>query len=339
MPRALVTGANGFIGRHLIDKLLSDGWRVKALLHNDSRSANWPDAVTVITGDIRDGDDMKSACSETDIVFHLAAKVHALSEIGDDDAAYQAVNVDGTRNVLEKASASRVRGFVLFSSVKAMGEENTLCLDESSDASPSTAYGRSKQQAEQVVMEHGRQTGMHVVTLRLPLVYGPGNKGNLFRMISAIDAGRFPPLPDTGNLRSMVHVSNVVDAAILAATHPRANGQCYIVADVRAHSTREIQDLIRLGLGKKKVSWHVPLALLKAMALFGDAIGKIRGQRFSFDSDALQKLVGSSLFDANKISHELDYLPTITFEGAIPELIEWYQRQADHPSANRRNVL
>ncbi|MEO5657930.1 MAG: NAD-dependent epimerase/dehydratase family protein [Nitrospiria bacterium] len=325
MKSVFVTGASGFIGNHLVSGLLRENCIARLLVHDSSRWMVWPADVEVVVGDIRDVRDMKAAIAGCDTIFHLAGRAHALSEVHSDEALYQSVNVEGTRNVLEAAIAGGARSFVFFSSVKAMGEESDECLDESLEPRPLTAYGRSKLAAEQIVLDCGKRAGLHVVCLRLPLVYGAGNKGNLFRMISAIDRGRFPSLPDTGNRRSMVHVSNVVDAAILAAMNPAANGQCYIVTDQRPYSTRELYERICRGLGKPIPRWHAPLGVLKASARVGDVIGRIRGRRFVFDSDALEKLTGNAWFSSEKIARELGFRPRVTFEDALPELIAWYR--------------
>jgi nucleoside-diphosphate-sugar epimerase len=145
-------------------------------------------------------------------------------------------------------------------------------------------------------------------------------------MIAAIDRGIFPPLPELGNRRSMVHVVDAVQAAVLAAHTPAANGQCYIVTDGRAYSTHELYELICRALGKPIPRWHVPLWSLKALGKVGDAIGQISGIRFLFDSDALDKLIGSAWYSSDKISRQLGYCPTITLETAMPELIAWYRK-------------
>jgi nucleoside-diphosphate-sugar epimerase len=145
-------------------------------------------------------------------------------------------------------------------------------------------------------------------------------------MIKMIDRGLFPPLPDLGNRRSLVHISNVMDALILAATSPAANGQCYIVTDARPYSTRELYETICRGLEKHVPRWHISVGVLKALARVGDAIGHVRGRRFLFDSDALGNLIGSAWFSSAKISRELGYLPSITFDNALPELIAWYRK-------------
>jgi nucleoside-diphosphate-sugar epimerase len=146
------------------------------------------------------------------------------------------------------------------------------------------------------------------------------------QMICAIDRGLFPPLPDTANYRSMVHVVDAVQAAVLAAHTPAADGQCYIVTDGRAYSTRELYELICRALGKPIPRWHVPLWALKTFGKVGDTIGKISGKRFLFGSDALDKLIGSAWYSSEKISRQLGYRPSITFPDALPELIAWYRK-------------
>ncbi len=323
---ALVTGAGGFIGRHLIERLLHDGRAVRALVREAGRPGDWPAGVEVVAGDVRDPQAMKAAAAGCEAVFHLAGKAHALTEVQGDEEVYRAVNTDGTRHVLEGAVAGGARRFVLFSSVKAMGEGGARCLDETFDGPPETPYGRSKLAAEQLTLDIGRRAGLHVSCLRLPLVYGPGNKGNLSKMIAAIDRGLFPPLPELGNRRSMVHVVDVARAALLAADQAVANGRRYIVTDGHAYSTRQLYELICRALGKRVSGWHVPLWTLQAMGRAGDAIGRVRGKRFIFDSDALEKLTGSAWYSSEKITRELGYRPSVSFEHALPDLITRYRK-------------
>ncbi len=325
MEWALVTGASGFIGKHLVLRLLKDGYAVRALVRDRTR-VNWTGDTEVVEGDVQDLQAMKMATAGMMTVFHLAGRAHDLTELREDASLYGAVNVQGTKNVLEGAVAGGVKQFVFISSVKAMGEETGECVDETSKPAPVTEYGKSKLAAENLVFEYGKKNGIHVSCLRPPLVYGPGGKGNLYRMISAVERGIFPPLPTTGNRRSMVHVANLVEAAILAATHPASCGQCYIVTDEKPYSTRDLYDMICRGLERKIPRWHVPLIMLKALGRAGDMIGVITGKRFIFNSDALEKLIGSAWYSSEKISRELGYRPSVNFEGALPELIAWFRK-------------
>jgi nucleoside-diphosphate-sugar epimerase len=324
MTVALVTGASGFIGQHLARRLVEGGATVRGVGRRRTRG---PQRLGVewVTADLQDREAIRAALVGCDTVFHLAAKVHDLGASPQEDAQYRAVNVEGTRHVLECAVAAGARRFVFFSSIKAMGEERAGCADEATPASPETAYGRSKLEAERLAFDTGAREGLDVVCLRLPLVYGAGCKGNLLRMVWAIDHGIFPPLPELGNLRSLAHVSNVVEAALLAAERSAASGQCYLVTDARPYSTRQLYELICRGLGRRVPRWQVPLGALRALARVGDAIGTVRGRRFRFDSAALAKLTESAWYSCAKIERELGYRPALSFADGLPELLSWYR--------------
>jgi len=327
-----VSGASGFIGGVVCRRLRARGVRVRGLSRRPVEPALADESVTA---DLTSGKLPAGALEGVDTVFHLAGKAHALSERAEDDADYRLLNVDGTRRLLEAAERAGVERFVFFSSVKAAGEESRERVDESVEPRPTTAYGRSKLAAEELVREFGHRPGRHAVSLRLPLVYGVGHKGNLVRMMAAIDRGRFPPLPEVGNRRSMVHVDNAVEAALLAASRPEANGQSYIVADDRAYSTRELYEEICRGLGRPVPRWSVPAWALKGLARTGDAVGVLTRRRFFFDSDSLDKLLGSAWYSAEKIARELGYRPSATFHEALPAIVAWYRVNMSGRSRSR----
>lgn len=185
---------------------------------------------------------------------------------------------------------------------------------------PNTPYGKSKLEAEKLVL-HGGYVPEPVV-LRLCMVYGPGAKGNMQKMLQAIAKHRFPPLPEVNNKRSMVHVQDVVNAAILAAERPEAIGQTFIVSDGNSYSTRQMYELMCQALGRRPPKWSIPIPFLRALGLAGDAIGKLRGKRFLFDSDALEKLIGSAWFSSQKIETMLGFKPEWNLEKALPEMVE-----------------
>lgn len=325
MAPILVTGATGFVGQHLVERLLRDGFNVRVLIRSEVEGQRWCKHIEVAKGDVRDARSTRLAVDGVEAVFHLAGKVHDFEEVHD-ATEHEGVTLRGTQNLLAAAGESGVKRFVFLSSLSVYGTGSEALRDETATCDAASAYGRAKLQAERCVLNQGEKFGIHVCCLRPAMVYGPGCKGNLPRMIKMIDRGLFPSLPDVGNRRSMVHVSDVVESAVLAATHPAANGQCYIVTDRRCYSTRELYEMICRGLGKPIPRWHVPLAALKALARVGDAVGRLHGRRFAFDSDALEKLTGNAWFSSEKISRELGYRPKVTFEDALPEMIAWYRK-------------
>lgn len=326
---ALVTGATGFVGSRLVAVLQRHGIHLTVASRDQSKAKSlWSDSVACCQLDLTSSERVTGICDGIDTVFHLAGYAHA--DDGDSDALtklHRQVTVDGTDALLLEAARAAVRRFVFLSSTKAMSEGDDRRLDEQSPAVPLSAYGRAKREAELLVLKAGAKYGMHVCVLRLPLVYGPGVKGNLLHMIGAIDRGRFPPLPEVRNCRSMVHVEDVVQALRLAVENPKANGEVYLVTDGRAYSTYEICALIRRALGKAEPTWKVPIGVLRAAAGIGDAIGRIRGRPFFFNSVTLNKLIGSAWYSSEKIERDLGFRPTHILKTALPEMVEEYRRK------------
>ena len=317
--RYLVTGANGFIGRPLCERLAGFG-RVRALVRRDA-DGPWHESLRVdLTSDALPED----ALEGVDVVFHLAAKTHDIFEAGGDDREYERINVDGTRGLLEALQRAGVPRLVFMSSVKAMGEATSGADDEKSTPRPESAYGRTKLAAEKLVLEGGFVE--EPVVLRLPLVYGPGVRGNLARMIDAIDRGRFPPVPDVNNRRSLVHVSDVVDAAVLASQSDAAGGRVFIVTDGRSYSTRDMYVCIRRALGKPEPTWSIPVFALKTLASAGTVIGKVRGRRWMFDREAYGKLLGSAHYDSTALEQTLGFKAKWDLDKAMPAIVESLRR-------------
>lgn len=323
--KVLVSGASGFIGRRLCVRLCKEGHQVIGL----GRGFISADYGKYFSGDITREGDWARALEGVEVVFHLAGKAHALSEVQQDDEDYFRINTVGTENLLKAARRARVRRFVFFSSIKAMSapvvgrgaraDAEPQCLSEADATNPDTPYGRSKLEAERLVLGGGFVP--ESVVLRLSMVYGAEAKGNILKMLDAVRRGRFPSLPEVGNRRSMVHVEDVVNAALLSAQHPMAPGNVFIVSDGVGYSTRRIYELMCVALQRRVPAWHLPIWVLACLGRMGDLIGKARGRRFGFDSDALEKLIGSAWYSSRRIEEELGFRPQWTLERALPEMV------------------
>lgn len=311
MP-ALVTGASGFVGGRLLVALGREG-DVRALVR---RADAMPGAAV---GDLLDPASLRAACEGVESVFHCAGYAHVFSS--SDPDAHRRINFEGTRNLLMAAGEVGVRRFVFLSSVKAMAEPGDACVDEDWPGEPDTPYGRAKRAAEAAVLEAGAKYGMHAVILRLAMVYGRGGRGNLERMARGIRAGWFPPLPDTGNRRSLVHVDDVVSVMRLVAQTPTANGRTYIVADPKAYSGREIYDAIRRVLGKPPARWRVPAALLRSGGRLGDGLGRLAGRTLPLNSEVAERLLGSACYSPARIEHELGWRAGIGIDEGVREML------------------
>jgi nucleoside-diphosphate-sugar epimerase len=320
----LVTGASGFIGRALCRTLQPMG-RVRALLHRPV-SGPWHEALTV---DLAQAAPPIEVLEGVDAVFHLAGKAHAVDEGREDDGGHHALTVDGTRRLLEACRRARVPRLVFVSSVKAMGEGGERVLDESAIANPRSAYGRSKRAAEVLVLDGGYVA--HASVLRLPLVYGPGQKGNLMRMIEAVDRGQFPSLPRVHNRRAMIHADDVARAALLAADNPAASGRVFIVSDGRESSPREIYQWICAELRVQPPAWTMPLFAFRILAATGEVVRRVSGRRWRFDADAYHKLFGSAVYDTSAARDVLGLVPEWDLRRAMPELVDDFKRRGTDP--------
>src|SRR5262245_10089845 len=316
MTTVLVTGAGGFLGRAVVNDLLESGRHIRALVRDASQASSFSRAVDVLIGDIRDPLCAKEATRSCDMIVHLAGKAHAIDDDGVGDDEYQSVNVDGTRQLLEGAVAGGIRRFIFASSVKVFGETTHRCLDENAPPAPHTPYARSKLLAEQAVASYANRAGMSTVSFRLPLVYGPTRKGNLFRMIVAIDRGRFPPLPRISAVRSMLHVNNFLLAIRAASVANSFLKPMYIVTDAQPYSITDIYDVLRTGLGRNSPRWRTPVRALKFAARCGDVLQTLSHRKMPFSSSTLEKLIGPAWYSSEALIRDMGYKPQNDFESA-----------------------
>lgn len=316
ITRVLVTGATGFIGKILCRRLQMSGRTVRALVRSPGNGA-WDEAVSCELGQepLPNG-----ALDGIDTIFHLAGVAHSW---GASEILYRQVHVEGTRALLDASIKEGVKRFIFFSSVKAVADPpREKCVDEGWSAPPSDAYGRSKREAEELVLAAACNPEFHAVVLRPTLVYGPGVKGNLARIIQLVASRRSLPLPDTGNRRSMVHVDDLVELALIAASSPVASGQCYIAADEGHHSTRELYMGLCTALGQSVPVWEVPEGLLRLVGQLGDLVGGMLRQPLPVNSTMISRLLDSACYSGNLAMRELGWQPRHDLLTSIPEMVK-----------------
>jgi nucleoside-diphosphate-sugar epimerase len=315
--RYLLTGASGFIGTALCRFLREQGHSVRALVRRPGKGP-WDEsllcdlAVDELPAGLMDG---------IDGVFHLAGIAHVQDIARAPDSLYWRVNVDATEAILESALQSGVGQFVYFSSVKAVADPGERCVDESWDEPPAEAYGRSKREAERRVLAAGRRGGMHVCNLRPTLVYGPGVKGNLARMLEAARGGRCPPLPEFGNRRSLVGLQDLIQAAWLAANEPAANGCTYIVSDGVDYSTRTLFEVTCRAAARAMPRLTVPVWTLYLGAALGDRLGWLLRRPMPLNSSVLSRISGSACYRGDRIRRELSWRPRHQFADVLPAML------------------
>lgn len=313
----LVTGGRGFIGRRLVSALRAEGRRVRVLTRGQ------PVGAEEFCGDLADPAALDAACAGVTTVFHCAGHAHAFGALSEaDEARHWQVNFEGTRALAEAAGRAGVRCFVFLSSVKAMGEPGDACIDEDWPLPPQSAYGCAKRAAEDALLAVGERCAMQVTNLRLAMVYGAGGRGNLERMAALVRRGLFPPLPETANRRSLVHVADVVAVMRRVSADARAAGRTYIVAHPDTPSGRGLYDALRVVLGLAPVGWAVPRVALAALARAGDLIESLTGRRVPLDSEALDRLLGSACYSPARIEAELGWRAEIGLIDGLREMLD-----------------
>lgn len=312
----LVTGATGFVGSRLLRALRAKGHPCRSL------ARGLPAGEDGVKADLSQVNALRKACDGVTTIYHCAGYAHAFSALSAEDSdAHWRINFEGCRNTIEAAGQAGVSRFVFLSSVKAMAEPGNKCVDEDFAGEPVTAYGQAKRAAETAVVEAGVRYGMHVVNLRLAMVYGSGGRGNLERMGNLVRRGVFPPLPETGNHRSLVHVEDVVSAMMLAANDMRASGQTYIVAGPDAPSGRQLYDQLRRVCGLPRCNWAVPEGVLRSLGTLGDLAERIVHRRMPLDSELVNRLLDSAWYSATRIERELGWRGKISLSDGLEELM------------------
>lgn len=308
--KVLVTGANGLVGRALCSVLdQTEGQVVRAV-----RTSTTPWEIPV--GDLNKNTDWSEALGQdTDVVVHLAGQVPLTdnaSRVPND--RYTEVNTLGTANLARQCAQHGVKRFIFVSTVKVLGEGKSEPYQDTDLAVPADAYAISKWDAEQALWQVAAETGMEVVMLRPPLVYGLGVKGNFLRLMQAIDKRRPLPLGAIHNQRSLIYLGNLVDVIRLCLIHPKAAGKAFMVSDGDDVSTPELVRRIAASLGRRPFLLPVPVSWMRWA-------GRVLGKQAAVD-----RLLGSLCVDITPLREELGWTPPYTMQEGLEATAQWYRK-------------
>ena len=324
--RYLVTGCTGFVGRYIVSLLRENESDIRGLTRQPESGLE-SSALDVFQGDLTSPGTLQGVTKNIDTIIHSAGYAHASTGAS---GMHRLTTLEGTRHLLKEAEKTGVKRFIFISSVKAMPEPGTDCLDESAAGLPEDEYGLSRRSAEKLVLDTGRRTGMHVSILRPTLVYGPGCKGNLASMLRWIDRGLFPPIPDSGNRRSMVDVRDLARVVMLAAEKDAANGKTYVITDGEDYSTRRIYTGMRTALGKSTTVWSIPGFVMRALGKLGDVYQAVLRRPAPYNSVMCSRLLDSACYRSVHVASDLGFQPAYTLEDALPAMVEAYRHPTDH---------
>lgn len=320
-PLAIVTGASGFVGSHIVDELLRRGVRVRCLLRPES-STRWLDgkSIEITRLDFEDAERLASAVLDATWIVHAAGLTHATSA-----KEFHAANVGGTERMLRAAMTlgDGLRRFVLISSQAAAGPAlGDTPVRESDRPDPVSPYGRSKLRSEELTML--LKDRIPVVAIRPPAVYGPRDQA-ILKLFLAVKRHILPVLREDGRF-SLIYVDDLARAVHLALTHPRATGQVFFVGEPDVTDYREIGGCVKRALGSWTVTIRPPGPLLHAGAIAGEMWGFLRNRPPFLSREKLDEITaGDWTFTSAKIRSELGWVPEISLEEGIGRTAGWYR--------------
>lgn len=322
--RVLLTGATGFVGPHLAHRLAADGWTVRAALRRAVPPTAWPRGVSeaAVVGSIGAETDWSEALEGVRAVVHAAARVHVMRDTAADPLAEnRAVNAFGTGRLAEAAAGAGVARMVFLSSVKVMGETSPpgRPWTEADAPDPVDPYGLSKWEGEQALARAARTSALSAISLRPPLVYGPGVGGNMQSLL-ALCARPLPlPFGAVRNRRSLIAVDTLADAVACALAHSGALSGAFFVSDGRPLSTADLVTMLRRGLGRGPGLVKVPPGLMRAG---GRAMGR---------AALVDRLTGNLEIDDSAFRAATGWRAPVDPARALAETAAWFREMRTNP--------
>ena len=331
MARILVTGANGFIGQHLVRRLLSEHHQIRCLKNSDlplhffdANDVEWRDS------NLQDTNALRGICDNIDIVYHLGAiPRNDLSKTWDE---FVAVNIKGTETLLKEARDSKVRRFVFISTVESAGYgDGKHPRAESDPPNPDNNYGRSKLEAEKIVMNGA--WNMECVTIRLPMVYGPGTLLIVPKLFGMVKQGVYPLINKGDTLMEFCYVENAVQGIVLCGEKLEAVGQLFYVSDERSYSIKEVISAVADSMGKKVLFVKIPRFFALSIAVVWEAVSKIlpfppftspySKKPFLTRETVWWTTNNVNIVSTEKIRNLLGFRPSISIQAGCKATAEW----------------
>jgi nucleoside-diphosphate-sugar epimerase len=317
--KVLVTGGSGFVGGRLVRRLADQGLAVRATHRRDSLTPVpgvewWP-----LPG-LDDERRLAESVAGCDAVFHLAGLAHQPGRDANRTAEFRRINTEGTRLLARAAARGGVRKFVFVSSIAAVCTRSDLPVDDRTPCTPTDAYGCSKFEAEQALVVELKDSATDWCILRPPLVYGPGNPGNMRRLIWLIGTGLPLPLASIRNRRSFMFVDNLVDAMLSVLRHEGMVRSTYVLSDGSDFSTPELARALAAATGCRVRLLAMPVSALTVLGRAGDAVHALLGRSLGIDSTAIDRLVGSLPVDGSRFRLCFGWHPTVGLDQAFQQL-------------------
>jgi len=323
LPLILVTGATGAVGPRIVGVLHNAGFRIRALSLNPPPNNLLPDGVDTYTGDITDAMAVRTAVEGVEGIIHLAALSHIPNPPLELHKKYEETNVEGTATVVKAALHAGVKRLVFSSTIAVYGASRGNILTEESPTNPDSFYGRTKLDAERIVLTAKRKDGEPLGTvLRLGAVYGARVKGNYKRLVNAIARGHFVPIGRGKNRRSLIYDRDVARAALLAMEHRGAAGRIFNVTDGEFHTLNEIILTIYKVLGRKSPRIALPLGPVRLVAGIVEDVARLMGFSPPVSRATIDKFTEDIAVDSHRIRDEIGFMPQYDLVAGWKEAIQ-----------------
>jgi nucleoside-diphosphate-sugar epimerase len=311
MSKILITGATGFVGNALYKNLRLKKYTIHVSVRSNQQKIT--EGVTSFNvGEICSETNWKDALKGVDCIIHCAARAHVMREKKTNILKnYRKINVEGTRSLAKQAVAFGVKRFIFLSSVKVNGEKTreSFRFKHNDLSRPEDAYAISKWEAEQVLLDESKKSGLEVVIIRAPLVYGYKAKGNLKRLIKLVRSGIPLPFSLVSNKRSLIGLDNLINVIIRCIDHPEAAGKTFLVSDSEDLSTPDLLTHISSAMGYSSRLFPVPISLLKF-------VSRVIGRKSEMD-----RLLESLQIDNSYTCEVLNWAPTVSVAEGIRRMV------------------
>ncbi len=323
--RYLVTGATGFVGPHLIGKLVSSGHTCRCLVRPTSNTKVLEDiGVELVRGDITKASTLKGIANGMDCIFHMATLGH-MNNFRVTEGLFEAVNVQGTINIIEEGLRAGVHKIVHCSTVAAMGICPEVPATEESKCNPHHPYGRSKLRAEQEVLAKVSGKGLPGVIVRFSMVYGPGDWRDMLKLTRMAKKGLFPKVGNRPKLTPLIHVADAVQGLLSAAEKGRP-GQIYFITNRQSEPFDKIRRIIQEALRVRRIPLYVPEWAILTMASITEKLYVLLGKAPPVTRKNIESTLADRVFSIEKAQIELGFYPQVDPEIGLRETVLWYKR-------------
>ncbi len=322
--KVLVTGASGFMGQRLTEKLISLSYTVRILVRDRERMPTaLREKCEVVLGDITIPETIFGCCEDIDIVFNLAALMGHDLPSQDAFARFRKVNVEGLMNIVYEAERCNVKRFIHVSSTAAMGLLNENLVDETTPCKPYTPYQVTKYEGEQFLLDEFEKKKFPVIILRPSMVYGPGFKGDFLTLAKVCKTGFFPVIGKGKNLSPALFITDLIEVLPCCVSNGKV-GEVYLISSVKSYPLHQVSEIIGRSLNKKIVYVYVPRQLAVIGAFLIERIFVLIKRKPPVTKRNIESTITDRIFVVKKAQKDLHFKQKVSLEKGLTETIQYF---------------